>query len=30
MGMFSKDKSFANNKKIGSRLVADFAVYMYI
>ena len=27
MGMFSKDKSFANNKKIGSRLVADFAVY---
>ena len=24
--MFSVDKSFANNKKIGSRLDADFAV----
>ena len=24
--MFSVDKSIANNKKIGSRLVADFAV----
>ena len=27
MAMFSVDKSIANNKIIGSRLVADFAVY---